>query len=456
MSEYDLAAARIEATFAAQHIQARVWEVTVTPRYVRYEVTVGLGVSLSRALKLDRELAFALGVATVRITQGEGRLYVELPRADAKPGLALTGLLRRIQGVPRIATLLGRDEGGLPLLLALDSPDVPHALIAGATGSGKTVLLRTMVVSLALYNAPGHLQLVLIDPKRRGLAPFAPLPHVWLRSGVLSTGNDAERALTLLAQEMERRDQVRSALPQIVIVIDELADLLASSSGARIGELAQRLTQRGREAGIHVLAATQRPAAALVGAMTKANLPARLVGSVGSPEDARVAAGVGGTQAERLHGRGDFLLIARSQAIRFQAAYAPEATLHGLVALAAGTHGRRRDWRDLPEMLPAMLPAPTPVALAVTGVTVSNHVGDPLDAQTGESGASASNRLVTVTNARRLPWQAPTSEDREYLRQLYAQTGSKSEVCRLAYSGKNDRSLAWVNMALAEGVPASG
>jgi S-DNA-T family DNA segregation ATPase FtsK/SpoIIIE len=132
-------------------------------------------------------------------------------------------------------------------------------------------------------------------------------------------------------------------LPRIVVVVDELAELLAVGGGA-VGEQVQRLTQRGREAGVHVVAATQRPSAALVGGLMKANFPVRLVGSVVSAEDARVAAGVAGTAAERLLGRGDFLLVAKGEVIRFQAAHVGGGEVGGIVGRIREGGRRRRSW----------------------------------------------------------------------------------------------------------------
>ena len=220
---------------------------------------------------------------------------------------------------------LGIGEDGTPLLLHLPSPDVAHVLIAGTTGSGKTELLRTILASLARRNHAGRLQMILIDPKGGPLRAFARLPHT---AAMAVSGDEAAAALAWAVGVMERRQ--RGTAPRYIIAIDELADLLMTG-GRPVADALTRLTQRGREAGIHVIAATQRPAAALVGGMVKANFPVRLVASVTSPEDAKVAAGIGGTGAERLLGRGDFLLVAEGQVIRFQAAYADDAALAAIV-----------------------------------------------------------------------------------------------------------------------------
>jgi S-DNA-T family DNA segregation ATPase FtsK/SpoIIIE len=201
--------------------------------------------------------------------------------------------------------------------------------VAGTTGSGKTALLRSIILSLALNNPQRSLQLALIDPKGRGFGPLAGLPH--LVRPVVTEAEMAVRLLAGLVEEMERRDREKRNQPALVVVIDELADL-RQTGGKTVEEALTRLTQRGREAGVHVIVATQRPAATVVGSLVKANLPVRLVGAVGSPEDAKVATGVAGSGAERLRGRGDFLLVARGQTVRLQAAYVSEREVSEAVA----------------------------------------------------------------------------------------------------------------------------
>jgi len=327
-STLDLQADRIEAVLALHRSPARVTGGVVTPRLVRFSLMPSPGVRVSRLAGLAEEVALALDVASCRIARQNGSLALEVPRPDPQP-VQLLPLSARLARVPPCAALLGVDEQGAPLLLALGSPDVAHVLIAGATGSGKTVLMRTMVASLAMYNHLGAVQFILIDPKGRGLAPLAGLPH--LLCPVVAQGDEIVGRLQWLTEEMLRRDRERISAPLLVLVIDELAEAI-TAGGAPVVEALTRLTQRGREAGIHVIAGTQKPSASLLGPLMKANFPVRLVGSVASPEDARVAAGLPGTQAERLLGRGDFSLVYRGRCLRFQAAY---ATPEELAALAA-------------------------------------------------------------------------------------------------------------------------
>ncbi len=369
-TKYELQAARIESVLMAHKVPARVWQATVTPRFVRFDVTAALGTKLSKVGSLAEELAFALGARATRVYREGGVLHVEVPRETPRT-VELMPLCGKLSAVPPICAVLGVDEGGAPLLLRLDSPDVAHVLVAGTTGSGKTALARTLLLSLAMYNHPGRLQMALVDPKGRGFAPLAGLPHVWQGRGVAQETGDAAATLDALVAEMTRRDTAGRSQPKIIVAIDELADLLATG-GKAVGDALTRLTQRGREAGIHVVAATQRPAAALVGGMVKANFPVRLVGSVTSPEDAKVAAGIAGTEAERLLGRGDFLLVAKGQVIRFQAAYASAPEMAAAVDRIGEGGRRRRTWQDVPAPAltrPAEAAAAPPSLGAILGLS---------------------------------------------------------------------------------------
>jgi DNA segregation ATPase FtsK/SpoIIIE, S-DNA-T family len=358
--KYELQAARIESVLNAHKVPARVWQATVTPRFVRFDVTTALGTRVNKVSNLAEELAFSLGARMTRVYRDGGVLHVEVPRETPRT-VELLALCGRLQKVPPDCAVLGVDEGGVPLLLRIDSPDVAHVMVAGTTGSGKTAVLRTLLLSLAMHNHPGQLQLVLIDPKGRGLAPLAGLPHLWQNQGIVQDMADVVRTLQGLVAEMVQRDAARRSRPRIIIGIDELADLL-TIGGKPVAEALTRLTQRGREAGLHVVAATQKPAATLVGGLVKANFPVRLVGSVVSPEDAKVAAGVSGTGAERLLGRGDFLLVAKGQTIRFQAAFAGGGEMTAIVARVRAGGRRRRSWRLEDAAGPALPPGSAPGA----------------------------------------------------------------------------------------------
>ncbi|MFZ5918364.1 MAG: DNA translocase FtsK [Chloroflexota bacterium] len=309
---------RIEAVLASHKAPARVTGGKVLPQLVQFDLVPGQGVSVRKVQQYSEEVALALGAPSARVTRQGGNLLLQVPRSSPR-AVHLLDLQNRLPHVPPDTAILGLDESGRPLLLRLPSPEVAHVLIAGTTGSGKTVLMRSLMLSLAMNNPPRNLQMLLLDPKGHGFAPLSGLPHL-LRPVV---GSAAE-SLVLLAElvhEMERRDRAGIVRPRIVVGIDELADL-ALVGGKAMERFLTRLAQRGREAGIHLVACTQKPTAAVVGSLVKANFPARLVGAVVCPEDAKVATGLSGTGAERLSGRGDFLLVVRGEIIRLQAAYA--------------------------------------------------------------------------------------------------------------------------------------
>lgn len=308
---------QIEAVLASHRAPVRVTGGSVLPQLVQFDLAPGQGVSVRKVQQCSEEVALALGVPSARVSRQGGNLFLQVPHPAPKP-VRLLDLQPRLTHVPPATAILGMDETGTPLLLRLPSPEVSHVLIAGTTGSGKTVLLRSMVLSLAMNNQPRRLQMALLDPKGHGFGPLCDLPH--LLRPVVTRATDALVLLADLVQEMERRDRTGISRPRIVVVIDELADL-ALVGGRAMERFLTRLVQRGREAGIHLIACTQKPTAALVGSLVKANFPARLVGAVVSPEDAKVATGVAGTGAERLSGRGDFLLVVRGEVVRLQAAY---------------------------------------------------------------------------------------------------------------------------------------
>jgi len=327
----DYQADAIEHVLLQHKLGGRVRGGTVTPRFVQFKLAPQFGTRVSKVASRAEESALPLGVREARIYRSGGHINVEVPRDESEP-VRLMALAKQIASPPAATALLGLDENGTPLLLRLPSPDVAHVLIAGTTGSGKTALARTMLTSLALFSSQRQVQIVLIDPKRgRGFGPLARLPHVL---GEVAGDMDAALGrLSWLVEEMERRDRTKISEPRLIVAVDELADLL-QVGGARLEALLARLAQRGREAGIHLIACTQKPTAALIGNM-KANFPVRLVGMVASSDEARYATGISGSGAEKLEGKGDFLLVVKGETVRFQAAWIGPEDLAGLVGHAA-------------------------------------------------------------------------------------------------------------------------
>jgi S-DNA-T family DNA segregation ATPase FtsK/SpoIIIE len=326
-SSLSFQADQIEYLLARHRLPARVTGGTVTPRTVRFQVVPGPGTKLRRFFELTEELALILGASTCRVFRQKNCLQVEVPRQqhESVPLLPLCG---RLSHVPPCTAVLGLEHDGRPLLLQLPSPDVSHVLIAGSTGSGKTELTRSMIASLIHFNRQAQLQLLLIDPKNGGFAPFRESRH--LLRPVITGPELAIEALQDLVEEMIRRDREGCSLPRIGVFIDELADL-ALVAQKEIQNLLSRLAQRGRQAGIHLIACTQKPTVSVVGSLVKANFPVRLVGAVPSPEDAKVATGLARTGAEKLLGQGDFLAIARGEAIRFQSAFVSDQEIRAVL-----------------------------------------------------------------------------------------------------------------------------
>lgn len=313
----NLQADRIESVLARHKVIGRVMGGIVTPRFIQFQVATDLYARVSKVTALSEEIALALGCRAVRVYRQHEKIHVEVPHDSPTP-VRLLPLCQRLPNAPPATAVLGVDESGSPLLLRLTASDVVHVLLAGTTGSGKTALARTLLASLALYNSPSQLKLILIDPKQRGFAPLLQLPHV---DGKLAFDQDAAvRRLQAVVIEMERRDHEGINQPTLVVAIDELADLLQTGS-KRVELYLTRLAQRGREAGIHLIACTQKPTASLIGAAMKANFPVRLVGAVASREEARYATGITDSGAEKLEGKGDFLLISKGEPVRFQAAW---------------------------------------------------------------------------------------------------------------------------------------
>lgn len=337
---------RIEAVLSLHKVPARVTGGTVTPRWVRFQVLPAVGAKISKIRGLSEELAAALDAPNCRVSRRGAAVAVEVPRDDPQP-VRLLPLYNQLTDqqtdqppIPPATAIMGLAEDGAPLLIRLPSPDVAHVLVAGTTGSGKTVLLQSMILSLAMSNSPPssgqgerNLSLILIDPKGHAFGLFEGLPHL-ARSVIWETAEAAE-ALSSLVYLMEKRGTGNgsraTAHPRVVVVIDELADLLMVG-GKEVQRSLTRLTQRGREAGIHIVAATQKPTSAVLGPLIKANFPVRLVGRVTDSSDARTATGWSGTGAERLTGRGDFLAVAEGRVIRFQVAHVSPEEVREVVA----------------------------------------------------------------------------------------------------------------------------
>lgn len=318
---------KIEYVLATHKAPAKVTGGRVTPRTIQFHVSPSATTKVSKLENLSEEIALALNAPAARISRSNGQINIEIPREDVQP-LHLLDLCAEIQRDAMLmqamsiagTTLLGMSVDGMPLLLRVSAPDVAHVLIAGTTGSGKSEAARTMLASLIMYQRARDVQIIIVDPKASEFRVFEHIPH--LLCPIIKNVEDALANLEWLVEEMTRRQQQLITRPRIVLLIDELADLLMQG-GDEAEDYLTRLVQRGRSAGISVIACTQKPTAAVLGSLVKANFPVRLVGKVTSANEALVASGVAQSGAEKLAGRGDFLLIANGEKIRVQIARLP-------------------------------------------------------------------------------------------------------------------------------------
>ncbi len=350
-----LQADRIESILFTHKAPARVTGGRVTPRLVRFHLAPAPTTKITKVESLAEEIALALGAPTARVSRTDGQLSIEVPRVRAHT-LRLVELIERVRAnksLERAMTLpgtalLGLDTEGLPVLLRLTAPDVSHVLIAGTTGSGKTEAAKTLLASLMFFQKARDLQFIVVDPKGNAFGFFQHTPH--LLFPIVKNVDDAGASLEWLVQEMQRREENGIMRPCLVLLLDELADLLMQGGQELEGNLT-RLVQRGRSAGISVIACTQKPTSSAVGSLVKANFPVRLVGKVTSAVEAHVASGVAGTDAEKLAGRGDFILVAAGEKIRLQIAHLPprdyaefDARMHPRIGAGRVEETSARSW----------------------------------------------------------------------------------------------------------------
>lgn len=302
------------ATLTARRVPAIVALAWDGPQLAVYTVSLGLGSAPEQVEALAGALALAAGAESCRVARDGGRLLLELakPTAERKPLRA-----RRLEGLPPAAptaVALGIATGGQVLWLDLADERYAHMVMGGTTGSGKTVLMQWLLYRLAMQNEPEALKMLLLDPKRFELSQFGLLPH--LLHPVVSQGLEVARVLAWVTEEMERRAARGISRPRLVVAIEEVADVLAVNR--EVGPLLARIAQIGRALGVHLIATTQQPGARSLGE-SLVNFPARILGRVASATLTYGAAGRARTGADVLLGRGDFLLLAAGESVRFQA-----------------------------------------------------------------------------------------------------------------------------------------
>jgi S-DNA-T family DNA segregation ATPase FtsK/SpoIIIE len=337
-------------------VEAQVVRAVVGPRVTRYELRLGSGVKVGKVRNLQQDIAYALAATEVRILApipGKSAVGVEVP--NTRSAMVTLGDVFKEYPDANDWTLpvgLGKDISGRAVFF--DLAEMPHLLVAGTTGSGKSVMLNGLLTSLLLTTDPRQVKMVLIDPKRVELSYFARIPH--LITPVVTDVKKAANALSWAVTEMERRyevlersgvrslegynDRSEKPMPYVVVVIDELADLMMTAA-AKVEDAVIRLAQKARAVGIHLVVATQRPSVDVITGMIKANVPSRVAFAVSSQVDSRVILDSPG--AEALLGRGDMLFkpVSALRASRVQGAYISESEVERIVkaCVEAGSAG---------------------------------------------------------------------------------------------------------------------
>ena len=336
------------------NVGARVVNVTQGPSVTRFEVQPEPGVKVNKITNLSDDIKLSLAAKDIRIEApipGKHTIGIEVPNETSRPVL-LSEIVRTdgfSENSSSLAVALGLDIAGTPVVT--DLRKMPHGLIAGATGSGKSVCINTMLVSLLYKAHPDDVKLLLIDPKMVELAPYNNIPH--LVSPVITDVKAATASLKWAVEEMERRYELfahtgvrdinrynelaiehkryAEKLPYIVIVIDELADLMMMSP-ADVEEAICRIAQKARACGIHLIIATQRPSVDVITGLIKANVPTRVAFSVSSQVDSRTIIDISG--AEKLLGRGDMLFLENgsSKPFRLQGTFVSDQEIDEIVA----------------------------------------------------------------------------------------------------------------------------
>ncbi|MFO7538278.1 MAG: FtsK/SpoIIIE domain-containing protein [Chloroflexota bacterium] len=294
-------------------------------------VQTHLATGLDRLREVKQELMMALGVTDVELRQENGRFHIQVARHEDPP-VALLDLLEAIPDFAPATAVLGLAEDGRPVLLDFAAEQLPHMLLIGESGAGKTALLRTLAVSLSLTSRQSQVQLVIVDPHASDQARIDPLlepldylPHMLapLTVGLAETAN----LLNFLVAEMGYRSRQQIRLPAIAVLVDQ-AGWLLDQGGPEVQDALMQLAQRGETAGIHLVLSVQDAEDPALSNVLKANLPVRLVGQVADANAARTATGMAYSQAEQLLGQGDFLAVAAGQATHFQAAFLDDYELH--------------------------------------------------------------------------------------------------------------------------------
>ncbi|MGG1313405.1 DNA translocase FtsK [Cohnella laeviribosi] len=347
-------ARKLEATLESFGVRARVLDVARGPAVTRYELQPDVGVKVSRIVNLTDDIALALAAKDIRMEApipGKSAIGIEVPNSEVSI-VTLREVLESQEfrdAQSKLSIALGRDISGTPIIGNLAR--MPHLLVAGATGSGKSVCINGIIASILYKAKPDEVKFLMIDPKMVELNVYNGIPH--LLAPVVTDPRRAALALKKIVVEMEKRyekfsksgtrniegynalmlngDNPDAVLPYYVVIVDELADLMMVAAGD-VEDSIMRLAQMARAAGIHLIIATQRPSVDVITGVIKANIPSRIAFGVSSQVDSRTILDMAG--AEKLLGRGDmlFLPMGSSKPIRVQGAFLSDAEVEAVVS----------------------------------------------------------------------------------------------------------------------------
>ncbi|MFC4811227.1 FtsK/SpoIIIE family DNA translocase [Paenibacillus sp. GCM10023250] len=347
---------KLEATLESFGVRAKVLDVVRGPAVTRYEVQPATGVKVSRIVGLTDDIALALAAKDIRMEApipGKSAIGIEVPNTEVS-----VVTMREVMETPsfqnaasKMSIAFGRDISGQPIVGNLAK--MPHLLVAGATGSGKSVCINGIITSILYKARPDEVKLLMIDPKMVELNVYNGIPH--LLAPVVTDPRRASLALKKIVVEMEKRyelfsksgtrniegyntlmaDNPAAVLPYIVVIVDELADLMMVAAND-VEDAICRLAQMARASGIHLIIATQRPSVDVITGVIKANIPSRIAFGVSSQVDSRTIIDMAG--AEKLLGRGDmlFLPVGMSKPIRVQGAFLSDQEVEAIVTYARG------------------------------------------------------------------------------------------------------------------------
>ena len=371
---------KLEKTFKSFGVDAKVTKANLGPAVTKYEVQPAIGVKVSKIVSLSDDIALALAAKDIRIEApipGKSFIGIEVPNSE----VSLVSFRDVIEGQVNnkekmLEVPLGRDISGN--ITMADLSKMPHLLVAGSTGSGKSVCINGIITSLLMKAKPNEVKLMMIDPKMVELNVYNGIPH--LLTPVVTNPKKAAQALQKVVTEMERRYELFAAsgmrnitgynqhlkthneengenyptLPFIVVIVDELADLMMVASN-EVEDAIIRLAQMARAAGIHMILATQRPSVDVITGIIKANVPSRIAFAVSSGVDSRTI--IDGSGAEKLLGRGDmlFLPMGENKPVRVQGAFISDEEVEHIVTFVTDQQGANY----VEEMMPTEEPKTT-------------------------------------------------------------------------------------------------